>query len=274
MSKIYRSTGEGTGAWTLVPDGTDISRSTGSGNSWTNPVSIWRSTGSGTDNWTKVWSKSDPVKYTFVANRSKYFRHTDGSWGSSPSAASLRTGAWNVDCGGGTYSNSTYVGVFGFSTESGGQTLAQVLAERPYVTSAAPTAGGSAENSIKLRRQTPTYTGYGSAYGTWYLGKYTGDTTDGSPDADDCNQTGKISKTLASGSPITAGGYLTYTPSVSEMQVLADHMDTNPLWITNKNSIANIKANGGFINTEYLVFYGTGETTPPTLTLTLDYVAP
>ena len=58
------------------------------------------------------------------------------------------------------------------------------------------------------------------------------------------------------------------------MQVLADHMDTNPVWITNKNSIANIKANGGFTNTEYVVFYGTGETTPPTLTLTLDYVAP
>ena len=60
----------------------------------------------------------------------------------------------------------------------------------------------------------------------------------------------------------------------TKMQVLADHMDTNPLWITNKNSIANIKAAGGFTNTEYLVFYGTGETTPPTLTLTLDYVAP
>ena len=225
--------------------------------------------------WRDFYVGSDPVKYTFLANRSKYFRHTTGSWGSSPSVVALRTGAWNVDSGGGTYSNSTYVGVFGFSSiTAGGLTLAQALAERPYVTTATPTAGGSAENYIEITRQSPTYTGFGSAYGTWYLGKYTGDTTDASPDADDCNQTGKLTKTLASGSPITAGGTLKYTPSVAEMQVLADHMDTNPLWITNKNSIANIKAAGGFTNTEYVVFFGTGQSVPPKLVLTLDYVAP
>lgn len=241
-------------------------------NAWKNVISASVNV-SGT--WKPFHTGSDPFKYTFYANRSKYFRHTTGSWGSSPSVVSLRTGAWNVDSGGGTYSNSTYVGVFGFDAiTAGGLTLAEALAERPYVTSAAPTAGGSAENYIQLTRQSPTYTGYGSAYGTWYLGKYTGDTTDGSPDADDCNQTGKLTKTIASGSPITAGGTLTYTPSVAEMQVLADHMDTNPLWITNKNSIANIKANGGFTNTEYVVFYGTGESDPPKLVLTLDYVAP
>tara|TARA_Y100000004_G_scaffold186403_1_gene237915 strand:+ start:187 stop:990 length:804 start_codon:yes stop_codon:yes gene_type:complete len=218
---------------------------------------------------------SDPIKYTFLANRSKYFRHTDGYWGSSPSVVSLRTGAWNVDSGGGTYSNSTYVGVFGFSSiNNGSLTLAQALAERPYVTTATPTDGGSAENYIEVTRGSQTFIGFGSAYGTWYMGKYTGDTTDTYPDADNANQTGKISKTLASGSPIQANDPLKFTPSVAEMQVLADHMDTNPLWITNKNSIANIKAAGGFTNTEYVVFYGTGETTPPKLVLTLDYVAP
>jgi hypothetical protein len=224
--------------------------------------------------WKPFHTGSDPIKYTFLANRSKYFRHTDGYWGSSPSVVALRTGAWNVDSGGGTYSNSTYVGVFGFSSiTAGGLTLAQALAERPYVTTATPTAGGSAENYIEVTRGSQTYIGFGSAYGTWYMGKYTGDTTDTYPDADAANQTGKLTKTLASGSPIQANDPLKFTPSVAEMQVLADHMDTNPLWITNKSSIANIKAAGGFTNTEYVVFYGTGETTPPKLVLTLDYVS-
>ena len=237
--------------------------------------------------WKEFYVGSDPVKYTFLANRSKYFRHTDGYWGSSPSVVSIRTGQWNVQVVAPfaqIYNNSTYVGVFGFdSITAGGLTLAQAMAERPYVTTAAPTAGGSAENYLELTRSSTSLTGYGNAFGTWYIGKYSGDTTDTYPDADDCSFTGAITKTYTGGSTLRRGETATITPSTAEMQVFANHLKTNPLFITNKNSIAEIKntptspgdqGSSGYSNGEYSVFFGKDETTPPKLVLTLDYVAP
>ena len=237
--------------------------------------------------WKEFYVGSDPVKYTFLANRSKYFRHTDGYWGSSPSVVSIRTGQWNVQVVAPfaqIYNNSTYVGVFGFdSITAGGLTLAQAMAERPYVTTAAPTAGGSAENYLELTRSSTSLTGYGNAFGTWYIGKYSGDTTDTYPDADDCSFTGAITKTYTGGSTLSRGETATITPSTAEMQVFANHLKTNPLFITNKNSIAEIKntptspgdqGSSGYSNGEYSVFFGKDETTPPKLVLTLDYVAP
>ena len=237
--------------------------------------------------WRETYIGSDPVKYTFLANRSKYFRHTDGYWGSSPSVVSIRTGQWNAQVAAPyaqIYNNSTYVGVFGFdSITAGGLTLAQAMAERPYITTAAPTLGGSAENYLELTRSSTSLTGYGSAYGTWYIGKYGGDTTDTYPDADDCSFTGAITKAYTGGSTLSRGETATVTPSTAEMQVFATHLKTNPLFITNKNSIAEIKntptspgnqGSAGYVNGEYSVFFGKDETTPPKLVLTLDYVAP
>ena len=77
-------------AWTTVADGTAFKYYNGS--AWTNPNKVQYYDGS---NWQTVWNKSDPVKYTFVANRSKSFRHNDGSWSTSPTAAAVRNGVFS-----------------------------------------------------------------------------------------------------------------------------------------------------------------------------------
>ena len=261
------------GSWVPVPNGGATIRVQRNG-SWYTPTKI-RVEKNG--NWYTVWNRSDPVKYTFVANRSKSFRHNDGSWATTPTAAAVRTGVYSGS------TNCPYVGVFGFSTESGGQTLAQVLAERPYITNAAPTAGGSAENYIEIRRMTSSDspTGLGSAYGNWYIARYTGDTTDGSPDADNVSFTTTAVKTYTSGDPLSRGETAkwdlnTNSAGRTKMQTFVDHADAKPLVLTNDTSVTALKTaiGSGSADTEYGVFYGNGEATPPKLVITLDYVAP
>ncbi len=269
MPTLHRYNGS---AWVQVPNGTAFKHYNGS--AWVNPTNVKYWDG---DSWETVWTKSDPVKYTFVANRSKSFRHNDGSWSTAPTAAAVRNGVFSGS------TNTPYVGVFGFSTESGGQTLAQVLAERPYITNAAPTAGGSAENYIELRRMTTSdsATGLGNAYGSWYIATYTGDTTDGSPDADKVSFTTTAVKTISSGSPLARGDTAQWDLNGSganrtKMQTFVDHADAKPLVLTNDTSVTALKTaiGSGSADTEYAVFYGASETTPPKLVITLDYVAP
>tara|TARA_R110002020_G_scaffold132420_5_gene295692 strand:- start:5579 stop:6415 length:837 start_codon:yes stop_codon:yes gene_type:complete len=278
MAHIKYATGTGTGNWVTISNGTAIKVATGTGTgSWVNPSKIYVATGTGTGSWSQVWAKSDPVKYTFVANRSRSFRHNDGAWSTAPTAAAVRNGVFSGS------SNCPYVGLFGFSTEYGGQTLAEVLAERPYITNATPTAGGSAENYIELRRMTTgdSATGLGSAYGTWYIATYTGETTDGSPDADKVSFTTTASKAITSGSPLNRGDTMNINMNGSGgdravMQALVDHADAKPLVLTNDTSVSALKTaiGSGSADTEYAVFYGVSETTPPKLVITLDYVAP
>tara|TARA_R100001530_G_C4313779_1_gene153778 strand:- start:936 stop:1742 length:807 start_codon:yes stop_codon:yes gene_type:complete len=259
------------GDWHTVADGTKIQvRKDGS---WVNPTKIQVRKDGG---WHTVWNKSDPVKYTFVANRSKSFRHNDGSWSSTPTADAVRTGVYSGS------TNTPYVGVFGFSTESGGQTLAQVLAERPYITNVNP-SGGTAENYIELHRMTSSdsATGLGNAYGNWYIATYTGDTTDGSPDADNVSFTTTAVKTYSSGDPLSRDETAKWDLNGSggdrtKMQTFVDHADAKPLVLTNDTSVTALKTaiGSGSADTEYAVFYGNGEATPPKLVITLDYVAP
>ncbi len=260
------------GSWVTVSNGTAFK--VRHGGAWVNPSKVKVRHGGA---WVDVWAKSDPVKYTFVANRSKSFRHNDGSWSTAPTANAVRNGVFSGS------SNTPYVGVFGFSTESGGQTLAQVLAERPYITNAAPTAGGSAENYIELRRMTTSdsATGLGNAYGSWYIARYTGDTTDGSPDADNVSFTTTAVKTISSGSPLARGDTIQWDLNGSganrtKMQTFVDHADAKPLVLTNDTSVTALKTaiGSGSADTEYAVFYGASEATPPKLVITLDYVAP
>ena len=78
------------GAWVAVPSGTTIKAE--KDGSLVNPTKIQaRKDGA----WVTVWNKSDPVKYTFVANRSKSFRHNDGSWSTSPTAVAVRNGVFS-----------------------------------------------------------------------------------------------------------------------------------------------------------------------------------
>ena len=125
--------------------------------------------------WREFYVGSDPVKYEFKANRSASFRDSDfgdpwvtGSSGAGATVASVRVGAFSTG-------RSSYVGVFGFNImEEGGLTLAQALAERPYITNAAPTIGGSAENYIEFQRRGDGAGTIGNQYvhGTYYLARY------------------------------------------------------------------------------------------------------
>jgi len=235
---------------------------------------------------------SDPVKYVFKANRSASFRDSDfgdpwvsGSSGAGASVASVRVGAFST-------SRSSYVGVFGFSImEEGGLTLAQALAERPYITNATPTLGGSAENYIEFQRRGDGAGTIGNQYvhGTYYLARYNGDTTDANPDADDLNFTGSFSKTVSATGPFDSDGIAVEeklkfdmngsSSDRTKMQTFVDHADTQTLAITNRNSISDVKATRTGTtptyghDSEYCAFYGTSETYPPTLVITLDYVS-
>ncbi len=222
---------------------------------------------------------SDPIKYTFLANSSASFRDSDygSGWNTTNSAAAVKTGAYSSG-------NSPYVGVFGFGTmEDGGLTLAQALAERPYITNVNP-SGGTAENYIAIRRKTNTDSGGAGApagcYGTWYLAMYDGNATDASSDADECEFGTNASFTRASDNILNHGDTMTIDLNGSganrtKMQTFVNHAASKGLLLTSANSIANVKATSGTRpETEYAFFYGSGETTPPKLVITLDYVAP
>ena len=222
---------------------------------------------------------SDPVTYTFIANSSASFRDSDygSSWNTANSAAAVKTGAFSSG-------NSPYVGVFGFGTmEGGGLTLAQALAERPFVTNATTSIGGTAENYVSIRRKTNTDSGGSGApagcYGTWYLAMYDGNATDSSSDADDCNFATNASFTRASNNILNHGDTMTIdlngsSANRTKMQTFVNHAATKGLLLTSANSITNVKATSGTRpETEYAFFYGSGETTPPKLVVTLDYVS-
>ena len=60
----------------------------------------------------------------------------------------------------------------------------------------------------------------------------------------------------------------------TKMQTFVNHAATKGLLLTSANSITDVKATSGTRpETEYAFFYGSGETTPPKLVVTLDYVS-
>ena len=259
------------GAWKEVANGNMFIKQ---GGDWENVVAGYTKVGGV---WKQFHTGSNPVKYTFLANRSRSFRHNETPWSSTPTVNAVRNGVFSGS------TNCPYVGVFGFdSITAGGLTLAEALAERPYITNAAPTAGGSAENYIELRRMTSadSATGLGNAYGNWYIATYTGDTTDATPSADKVSFSTTAVKTYTSGDPLSRGETVKWDLNGSganrtKMQTFVDHADTNPLVLTNDTSVTALKTaiGSGSADTEYAVFYGSGETTPPKLVITLDYVS-
>ena len=273
------------GAWKDVANGNLFLKQ---GGDWENVVAGYTKVGGV---WKQFHTGSDPVKYVFKANRSASFRDSDfgdpwvsGSSGAGATVASVRVGAFST-------SRSSYVGVFGFSTmEDGGLTLAQALAERPYITNVNPT-GGTAENYIEFQRRGDGAGTIGNQYvhGTYYLARYNGDTTDANPDADDLNFTGSFAKTVSATGPFDSDGIAVEeklkfdmngsSSDRTKMQTFVDHADTQTLAITNRNSISDVKATRSGTtptyghDSEYCAFYGTSETYPPTLVITLDYVS-
>ena len=221
---------------------------------------------------------SHPVTYTFLANTSASFREVGNGnspgWNTAGSAATVKAGAF-------TTGFSPFVGVFGFSTmQGGGLTLAQALAERPFVTNAATTLG-AAENYIALRRKlySDSVSGAAATYGTWYLAAYNGNANDSTSDADKCDFSTNVSFTRASNNELDYGDTMTFdlngsSSNRTKMQTFVDHAATQGLLLTTANSISGVKSTSGTRpETEYSFFYGTGETTPPKLVVTLDYVA-
>ena len=229
--------------------------------------------------WREFYVGSDPIKYTFIANRSRSFRHSANAWSTTPGVGtSLRIGVFSGS------TNTPYVGLFGFSVmQNGGLTLAQALAERPYITNVNPT-GGTAENYIEFERRAGGI-GNNNTYGTYYIARYNGDTTDATPDADDLNFTGSLSKSVSGSSPFGSDGVLVgdklkfdmngSSANRTKMQTFVDHADTNPLAFTNKNSISAVKTTlgSGSADTEYAAYEGESEGYPPKLVITLDYVS-
>ena len=273
MSKIYRSTGEGTGAWTLVPDGTDISRSTGSGNSWTNPVSIWRSTGSGTTNWTKVWSKSDPVTLAFTCNASQGWRNN--AWRTDNK---VRFGAIELvtDGFGGTtfYGDNLTVLEFSADSTTGGYTstnLQEALAERPYVSSA----------TLSLRRNTGAgdSTISGSTSETLLVGQLNkaNGTSMSSYNAGSYVQTTNM-QTVAASSLQGWAGNTTRALALPSANLTAfiTHVSTKQMWVSEKSTgwlaSGSSPSTGDDSSDIYSVCDGSAQTNKPVLTVTLDYV--
>jgi len=124
-------------------------------------------------------------------------------------------------------------------------------------------------------------TGLGNAYGSWYIARYTGDTTDGSPDADNVSFTTTAVKTYSSGDPLSRDETAKWdlngsSANRTKMQTFVDHADAKPLVLTNDTSVTALKTaiGSGSADTEYAVFYGASEATPPKLVITLDYVSP
>lgn len=159
MSNLYRYSGS---AWTVVPDGVDVSYRS-SGGAWVNPVTLNHYSGS---SWTTDWSKSDEVLYGFhpVSMR---------SW---------RTSGWKP-------TGEDFVGSYGYgdhwcmldftsSVDSTyGVTLAAALAIRPVVKAA--TLGFSRTGG-----------GYGTINnGGYYIGYNTGGYGSGTPSMASTHQT-------------------------------------------------------------------------------------
>ena len=246
------------------------------GGDWENVVAGYVKVGGA---WKQFHTGSNPVTYTFIANRSRSFRHSANAWSTTPGVGtSLRIGVFSGS------SNTPYVGIFGFSVmQNGGLTLAQALAERPYITNVNPT-GGTAENYIEFERRAGGI-GNNNTYGTYYIARYNGDTTDSTPDADDLNFTGSFSKSVSGSSPFGSDGVLVgdklkfdmngSSANRTKMQTFVDHADTNPLAFANKNSISDVKATlgSGSADTEYAAYEGESEGYPPKLVITLDYVS-
>ena len=154
MPALYRYSGS---AWVQVPNGTTVSRYTGS--AWSNPTAIKYWDG---DSWETVWNKSDPKTVSFKATATNSYRST--GW---RGADDLRAGNY--------YGYGTHIGLMNFTdaTSTGditGDTITEVLATgRTTLTSV----------TLTLERDGSTGTNpFGNGSGTennYYVGYYSSD---------------------------------------------------------------------------------------------------
>lgn len=242
------------GDWHTVADGTKVQvRKNGS---WVTPTKIQVRKNGG---WYTVWNKSNSVQLVFQAVDSDSWR-SSGWRGSSD----LRVGSFGFGDHIGVMSfitgNNTNSATAADGTSVSANTLANHLAERPYVTAA----------SLTLYRTTGGYNPINAVSNSenWYLGYYNG--TIGSGTASDDIVT--TNKTTISASTLNGLGW-----NHNESQTLtgldttmAAQLGSKELWISNR--FESFSSSGGE-DTSYSTFDGHSDTNKPTLTLTLDYVS-
>ena len=252
MPALYRYSGS---AWVQVPNGTTVSRYTGS--AWSNPTAIKYWDG---DSWETVWNKSDPKTVSFKATATNSYRST--GW---RGADDLRAGNY--------YGYGTHIGLMNFTdaTSTGditGDTITEVLATgRTTLTSV----------TLTLERDGSTGTNpFGNGSGTennYYVGYYS---SDGGTFASGNAQTLLTTTNMAT---ITFATLEDWAFNATQALALNANVGaaaaTKYLWISDMSSgwLANT-GNGG--SPIYSEVYGAFEGDPSdanvaTLTFTADY---
>ncbi len=245
------------GSWTTIANGTAIN--VRHGGAWVNPTKVKVRHGG---SWVDVWSKSNSVELVFQAVDSNSWRPS-GWRGSSD----LRFGSWGYGDHIGVMSfvtgNNTNSATAADGTSVSANTLANHLAERPYVTAA----------SLTLYRTTGGYnpinaSGYANSE-NWYLGYYDG--TIGSGDADDDINTTNMT-TISAATLNALGWNHNESKTLTNLNTtMAAQLGSKELWGSNRYE--SFSGTGGQ-DTSYSTFDGHSDTNKPTLTVTLDYVAP
>ncbi len=252
MATLHRHNGT---TWVPIPDGTAFNYHNGS--TFVNPDAVHYHDGSG---WVKVWSKSNSVELVFQAVDSNSWRPS-GWRGSSD----LRFGSWGFGDHIGVMSfvtgNNTNSATAADGTSVSANTLANHLAERPYVTAA----------SLTLYRTTGGYNPINAISNSenWYLGYYDG--TIGSGDADDDINTTNMT-TISAATLNALGWNHNESKTLTNLNTtMAAQLGSKELWGSNRYE--SFSGTGGQ-DTSYSTFDGHSDTNKPTLTVTLDYVAP
>tara|TARA_R100000005_G_scaffold96731_1_gene86945 strand:+ start:7176 stop:7940 length:765 start_codon:yes stop_codon:yes gene_type:complete len=253
MATLHRYNGS---AWVEVPSGTAFKYYNGS--AWVNPntVKYWDG-----DSWETAWNKSNSVELVFEAVDSNSWR-TSGWRGSSD----LRFGSFGFGDHIGVMSfvtgNNTNSATAADGTSVSANTLANHLAERPYVTAA----------SLTLYRTTGGYnpinaSGFPNSE-NWYIGYYDGTIGSGTASSD-INLTNMTTISAATLNALVWNHNESKTLTNLDT-TMAAQLGSKELWGSNRYE--NFSGSGGQ-DTSYSTFDGHSDTNKPTLTVTLDYVA-
>tara|TARA_R100001082_G_scaffold89522_1_gene56003 strand:+ start:619 stop:1425 length:807 start_codon:yes stop_codon:yes gene_type:complete len=267
MPALYRYSGS---AWVQVPNGTTVSRYTGS--AWSNPTAIKYWDG---DSWETVWNKSDPVTLTYTISTSQGWREST-SWRTDNY---VRFGAFKD-----TASPFTFFGdnltVLEFSgsasgTSTGGVsvsgTIDAVMADRPYVSSVklqmtrtsggASTFSGSTSETLKFGQLNKAN---GTSMSTYNAGDSVLTTNMQTIPASDLQGWSRLSSQTKQ---FTFGG------SASALTGLITHGRTKQFWLSELSSGWVASGGSGSTSDIYTVCAGSADSSgKPTLEITFDYV--
>ena len=254
MAKIQVRKASG---WHTVADGTKMQ--VRKGGTWVTPTKIQVRKGGA---WVTVWNKSDPVTLAFTCNASQGWRST-AAWRTD---TKVRFGAFQ------TFGDNLSVLEFSADSTTGGYTstsLAEALAVRPNVTALklTLTRGSGGASAISGSTSETLLVGQlnkanGTSMSTYNAGSFVQTTNMQTIPASDLQGWSYLSSQTKQ---FTLGG------SASTLTGLATHLSTKQMWISEKSS-SWIASGGGTSSSDiYSVCDGSGDSSPPILTVTMDY---